>query len=149
MILYLDTSALVKKYFEEKNSAEVISAWKSSLGISTSAVAYAELLAAVYRKASETRANKSLFERVVSTFQEDWSSFIIVEVDNRLNETIHKVIANHGLRGFDAIHLASALAIGSAVTDNFFFVCYDERLAQAARAEGLDTLPSSAPGRSR
>jgi predicted nucleic acid-binding protein len=149
MILYLDTSALVKKYFEEKNSFEVISAWKSSLGISTSAVAYAELLAAVYCKASETRANKSLFERVVSTFQEDWSSFIIVEVDNRLNETIHKVIANHGLRGFDAIHLASALAIGSVVADNFLFACYDERLAQAARAEGLKTLPSSAPGRSR
>ena len=39
MILYLDTSALVKKYFEEINSSEVISAWKSSLGISTSAVA--------------------------------------------------------------------------------------------------------------
>jgi hypothetical protein len=29
---------------------------------------------------------------------------IIVEVDNRLNETIHKVIASHALRGFDAIH---------------------------------------------
>ena len=128
MILYLDTSALVKKYFEEKNSAEVISVWKSSLGISTSAVAYAELLAAVYRKASETQANKSLFESVVSSFQEDWSSFIIVEVDNRLNETIHKVIANHGLRGFDAIHLASALAIGSVVADNFIFACYDEKL---------------------
>ncbi len=149
MILYLDTSALVKKYFEEINSSEVISAWKSSLGISTSAVAYAELLAAVYRKASETRVKKSLFQNVVSTFQEDWSSFIIVEVDNRLNETIHKVIANHGLRSFDAIHLASALAIGTAVADNFLFACYDERLRQAARAEGLETLPSSAPDRSR
>ena len=30
MILYLDTSALVKKYFQEKNSSEVISAWKES-----------------------------------------------------------------------------------------------------------------------
>jgi predicted nucleic acid-binding protein len=149
MILYLDPSALVKKYFEEKNSPEVISAWKSSLGITTSAVAYAELLAAVYRKASETRVKKSLFESVVSTFQEDWSSFIIVEVDNRLNETIHKVIANHGLRGFDAIHLASALTIGSAVAENFIFACYDARLRRAARAEGLETLPSSAPGRSR
>ena len=149
MILYLDTSALVKKYFEDKNSSEVTSLWKSSLGICTSAVAYAELLAAVYRKASETRANKSLFESVVRTFQEDWSSFIIVEVDNRLNETIHKVIANHGLRGFDAIHLASALAIGSVVSDNFLFSCYDVRLARAARAEGLETLPASTPGRSR
>ena len=30
MILYLDTSALVKKYFEESNSSEVTSAWKSA-----------------------------------------------------------------------------------------------------------------------
>jgi predicted nucleic acid-binding protein len=143
MILYLDTSALAKKYFKERHSADVIAAWKSSLGIATSAVAYAELLAAVYRKASETRVKKSLFESVVSTFEQDWSSFIIIEVDNRLNETIHKVIASHGLRGFDAIHLASALTIGTAVADNFLFACYDERLRQAALAEGLETLSSS------
>jgi len=141
MILYLDTSALVKKYFKEKNSSEVISAWKLSLGIATSAVAYAELLAAVYRKASETRVKKPLIESVVNIFQEDWSSFIIVEVNHRLNETIHKVIGNHGLRGFDAIHLASALTIGSAVADNFVFACYDKRLKYAAQAEGLETLP--------
>jgi hypothetical protein len=45
--------------------------------------------------------------------------------------------------------LAAALVIGSAVADNFLFVCYDEKLGQTARAEGLETLPSSAPGRSR
>ena len=141
MILYLETSALVKKYFKEKNSSEVVSAWKSSLGIATSAVAYAELLAAVYRKAAETRGKKSLFKNFVRLFQEDWLSFIIVEVDNRLNETIHKVIANHGLRGFDAIHLASALTIGAALVDNFLFACYDEKLRLAAQAEDLETLP--------
>jgi uncharacterized protein len=140
MILYLDTSALVKKYFKEKNTAEVISAWKSSLGIATSAVAYAELLAAVYRKNNETRIKKSVFANVLRLFHEDWSTFIIVEVDNRMNETIHKIIADHGLRGFDAIHLASALTIGSAVADSFVFACYDERLKRAAQAEGLETL---------
>ena len=140
MILYLDTSALVKKYVKEKNTTDVISAWKSSLGIATSAVAYAELLAAVYRKTTETRIKNSVFENILKRFHEDWSSFIIVEVDNRLNETIHKVIASHGLRGFDAIHLASALTIGSAVADSFVFACYDERLQRAAQAEGLETL---------
>jgi predicted nucleic acid-binding protein len=140
MILYLDTSALVKRYFDEKHSSEVISAWKSSLGIATSAVAYAELLAAVYRKASLVRVDQAQVENVVALFLEDWSSFIIVEVDNRLNETIHKVIASYALRGFDAIHLASALVIGSAVSDEFFFACYDERLNHAARSEGLQTL---------
>jgi predicted nucleic acid-binding protein len=142
MILYLDTSALVKKYFDEKNSPEVITAWKSAWGIATSVVAYAELLAAVYRKAAEVRVNKARVERIVRLFEEDWSSFIIVEVDHRLNETVHKVIARHSLRGFDAIHLASAMAIGSAVADEFYFGCYDERLNQAARAEGLQMLSS-------
>jgi predicted nucleic acid-binding protein len=47
MILYLDTSALVKRYFEEKYSTEVIRAWESALAISTSAVAYAEGLKAM------------------------------------------------------------------------------------------------------
>jgi predicted nucleic acid-binding protein len=141
MILYLDTSALVKRYFEEKYSVEVITAWKSALAISTSAVAYAELVAAVYRKAAEVRVKKSLIQKIMGAFQEDWPSFIIVEVDNRLNETIHKVIANYNLRGFDAIHLASALAVGSAIADDFLFACYDERLRQAARAEGLNTMP--------
>jgi predicted nucleic acid-binding protein len=141
MILYLDTSALVKKYFEESYSSEVISAWKSALAISTSAVAYAELVAAVYRKGREARVKKFLIQKIMKAFREDWSSFIIVEVDNRLNEVIHKAIANHHLRGFDAIHLASALAVGSAISDDFLFVCYDERLRQAAQAEGLNTMP--------
>jgi predicted nucleic acid-binding protein len=141
MILYLDTSALVKRYFEETYSTEVIRAWESALAIGTSAVAYAELMAAVYRKATEAKVKKSLIQDILRAFQEDWSSFVIVEVDNRLNETIRKVIVGHKLRGFDAIHLASALTIGSAVADDFLFACYDERLRQAARAEGLNTMP--------
>jgi predicted nucleic acid-binding protein len=141
MILYLDTSALVKRYFEETYSTEVIRAWESALAIGTSAVAYAELMAAVYRKATEARVKKSLIQNILRAFQEDWSSFVIVEVDNRLNETIRKVIVGYKLRGFDAIHLASALTIGSAVSDDFLFACYDERLRQAAQAEGLNTMP--------
>jgi predicted nucleic acid-binding protein len=98
-------------------------------------------MAAVYRKATEARVKKSLIQNILRAFQEDWSSFVIVEVDYRLNETIRKVIVGYKLRGFDAIHLASALTIGSAVSDDFLFACYDERLRQAAQAEGLNTMP--------
>jgi predicted nucleic acid-binding protein len=55
MILYLDTSALVKKYVKEPGSSKVVSAWKKALCIATSAVTYAELLAAFYRKSREER----------------------------------------------------------------------------------------------
>jgi PIN domain nuclease of toxin-antitoxin system len=50
MILYLDTSALLKKYFKESGSSEVISEWKKADAIATSMVAYAETMAAVFRK---------------------------------------------------------------------------------------------------
>jgi predicted nucleic acid-binding protein len=64
-----------------------------------------------------------------------------VEVDNRLNETIHKVISNYGLRGFDAIHVSSAITTASAIRENFLFACFDERLSRAAQSEGIETLP--------
>jgi len=60
---------------------------------------------------------------------------------DRAQNSSHKVIANHSLRGFDAIHLALVLTIGSAGVDNFFFACYNKRLRHAAQAEGLETLP--------
>ncbi len=45
---------------------------------------------------------------------------------------LRPIVKRHGLRGADAVHLASALWQGS--TD---FACYDSRLAEAAAAEGL------------
>lgn len=48
--------------------------------------------------------------------------------------------ARHRLRGFDAIHLASALTVGVGVT----MVCWDRDLATAALAEGLTVLPPPA-----
>jgi predicted nucleic acid-binding protein len=141
MILYLDTSALVKKYVKEPGSSKVISAWKKALGIATSAVTYAEMLAAFHRKSREERIDPSVMEDLVAAFLKDWKSLIIVEVNDKLNELLPPLIDRHALRGFDAIHLASALILNSAVTDSFLFACYDERLLAAARAEALETLP--------
>ena len=45
MILYLDTSAFLKKYFREAGTDEIIARWKDATGIVTSSVAYAEALA--------------------------------------------------------------------------------------------------------
>jgi predicted nucleic acid-binding protein len=46
-------------------------------------------------------------------------------------------IAPATVRTLDAIHLATALAIGSALGS---FVTYDDRLAEAARALGLPVV---------
>jgi predicted nucleic acid-binding protein len=141
MILYLDTSALLKKYFKESGSAEVISEWKKADAIATSMVAYAETMAAVLRKKAETEVAPSLFKKILRDFGKDWESFLLVEVTSGLNEKIDKLVETYQLRGFDAIHLASALTIHQTNPGDFIFACYDHKLLQAAQLCGLQTLP--------
>jgi len=142
MILYLDTSALLKKYFNEVGSNEIITNWKAAEAIVISTVAYAETLAAIHRKKREMGSEKAMFEKILELFKRDWNSFIRVEVTDELNEWIDKMISRYPLRGFDAIHLASALIVHDRLPENFLFACYDNPLLQAAQMAGLQTLPA-------
>jgi len=145
MIAYLDTSALVKKYFQETFTDDIIGIWRQAEAIVTSAVAYAEAMAAFYRKNRENPVGAGRLARVIKTFQADWGSLIRVEVTNDLNPLIDDLVSRHGLRGFDAIHLASALIFGERAPEPLLFACFDEKLLQAALKEGLETFPGS-PG---
>ena len=142
MILYLDTSALVKRYFKASFSDEIMSCWKEAEGIVTSTVAYAETMACFYRKQREEGLEDELIKTITGVFHLDWDSFIRVDVTEDLNEHIHRTVHDHPLRGFDAIHLASALIVSEKLPDDFLFACFDRKLLRAAKAEGLETLPS-------
>ena len=141
MILYLDTSALVKRYFYEPYSEDVISKWKSATQIVTSFVAYAETMASMYRKKRNSGLAEPVIRKTADAFHQDWQSFIRVEVNDTLNEYIDRVVEKYPLRGFDAIHLASAIVIHERLPEDFVFACFDDRLAGAAQLEGLETFP--------
>ena len=141
MILYLDTSALLKKYFKEVGSNEIITNWREAKGIVTSTVAYAEALASIHRKKREIGFDNGMFGKILDLFKRDWNSFIRVEVTDELNEWIEKMVSRYPLRGFDAIHLASALIVHDRLPEKFLFACYDNKLLQAAQMAGLKTLP--------
>jgi predicted nucleic acid-binding protein len=141
MIVYFDTSALVKKYFMETGSAHVISMWKKADGVVTSSVAYAETMAAFHRKYREAKLPKSSFTVLVESFKRDWASFHRVELTDDLNEFIDKLVRYYPLRGFDAIHLASALVVHQKLEEDFLFLCFDEQLLRFAKKEGLNTSP--------
>jgi predicted nucleic acid-binding protein len=141
MILYLDTSALLKRYFKEPYSDDVIARWKTATEIVTSSVAYAETMASFQRKKREASPGGEVFRKVVDAFRSDWQSFIRVEVTDDLNEYIDRAVAKHPLRGSDAIHLASALAVHEKIPEDFLFACFDHNLSQAAQMEGLEIFP--------
>jgi predicted nucleic acid-binding protein len=148
MILYLDTSALMKRYFEEAYTGKLLTLWKEADQIVTSSVAYAEAIATVYRKKREVRLSSRVFNKLVNSLHLDWEAFIRVECNDDLNETIHKVVAKHPLRGFDAIHLASAIVTHEKINDVFLFACFDPKLLDSARKEGLSTFPTPSSLRS-
>jgi len=76
VILYLDTSALVKRYFKEPYSDQVIAKWQEATEIVTSSVAYAETLAAIYRKKRESALKDNLVKEIADALRADWNSFI-------------------------------------------------------------------------
>lgn len=136
MILYCDTSALIKRYVEEDGTEEIDKLWQSSNFIASSIVSYAETVATFRRKWREGIFSDRAFKETVDKFREDYSSLILVPVTNELNSTIEMLLERYPLKGFDAIHLASALIFKKSGF-NLFFACFDRILNKAAENEGL------------
>lgn len=139
MILYLDTSALVKRYFEEPYSNEVAEHWEEASEIATSSVAYAEALASFHRKSREAAFDSEILESISRNLRADWQTLIRIQVTDELNDYIDKALAAHTLRGFDAIHLASAMILHEKFRESLLFIGFDQRLVQAAKSEGMNT----------
>lgn len=135
MILYLDTSALVKLYVEEDGTDVSSSAVERASRVVTSRVTYAEARAAFARARRERVLTASMLRTVVERLDADWASYDAVEVTEPLVRRAGILAEKRGLRGFDSIHLASALEALRGVSGTF--LCWDERLARAARAERL------------
>ena len=141
MILYLDSSALLKRYFEEDGSGDVLALWIRAVALATSEVAYAECLASIHRKGRESGLKSRIVGEILSSFKQDWASILRVEVSPELEDTIDELAARHPLRGFDLIHLSSALTLRERHPEEFLFAAFDERLLAAAQREGLTTFP--------
>lgn len=138
MILYLDTSSLVKLYVEEEESSRVADLVRSSKVAGTSLVAYAEARAAFARRFRENAFTPREYKRLTSSFDEDWDNYLIVSVTKGLVRQAGDLSEKHGLRGFDAIHLSSAVTLRKELSARIVFSCFDEKLQIASRAEELD-----------
>ena len=138
MILYLDTSSLIKLYLDEDHS-DLVHQWADQAEVlCTSRVAYPEAVAAMARRWRQGDLDDEAFDAARQTLADDWPGFGAVDLNE---EAAAELAARLALRGFDAIHLAAAveIAAGSGVVPAFF-TSFDEQLNRAARAEGLAAL---------
>ena len=124
-LTHADASALVKLVVEEPESRAMNRWFVESTRVTTSRVGLIETLRACARRDHDPAHREQLVRDVE-----------VIE----LNPAISIVAASLQpaiLRTLDAIHVASALALGAELDA---FVTYDDRMAEAARAIGLPVV---------
>jgi predicted nucleic acid-binding protein len=137
MIVYLDTSSLVKLYVEEIDSEKIRDVARNAAAISTARIAYAEARSAFARKQKEDGFSLNVLRKIVEDLNRDWESYFVIEITDGLIRFAGDIAERYLLRGFDAIHLASAVHLKNKINSEVYFSSYDTRLNQSAEKEGM------------
>jgi len=140
VIVYLDTSALVKLYVEEAGSAAIATCVERATAVTTARVTYAEARAAFARYRREGGLTPAGLRQVVRDLDVEWGAYDVVEVHDPLVRRAGALAERHALRGYDAIQLAAALEVRGAGAD-LEFASFDGRLNHAASRERLRLTP--------
>ena len=142
MIVYLDASALVKRYVAESGSAQVAALIGEAQAIGTGVITRAEVAAALARSARMGLVTPESGLKALSAFNADWEHLIRLQLGEALVARAASLAWEHGLRGYDAVHLAAALGWRETLDEAITVATYDRELWRGAQASGLAPWPA-------
>lgn len=145
MILFLDTSALVKLYVAEAGSAALRHRIRRASALAASVLAYPEARATFARLRRSGLTTDRQHERRLLRFERDWESFMRVDCALEVARLAGNLAEVYALRGFDAVHLASATWLKDRAAEPVSFGVYDVRLHTAAAVIGFTVYPKRLP----
>jgi predicted nucleic acid-binding protein len=140
MILYLDTSALVKAYITEEFSLEVLTAIKKAKIVASHNLAYVEAQATFARIRREKKLTEKEYAQVKSFFIEDWKNYLKIETTESLLRHASELAEAFSLRAYDSVHLAGADKLAKQTKKTILFGCFDNQLNKAAHILGLELI---------
>lgn len=143
MILYCDTSALVKLYVREDFSDAMRALAKSASVIAVCRIAWAEAMAALARRLRENPVDAKAIEAIRARLRADWPRYAILEITQPLVELAAEYADTFALRGYDSVQLAAARGLQEAANEELHFACFDARLQKSAKVLGMLTLTAS------
>ena len=141
MIVYADTSALVKLFVREEGAGETREMLSGVQVIGTGVLTRAELVAALARGVRRGYLGVGEAEEAVRRLGEVWGSWVRVVVDEGVVRRAGDLAWRHGLRGYDAVHLAAALMWQEGIGYPVVLATFDRELWGAAREEGMEVWP--------
>ena len=135
-MLFVDTSALVKRYLAEDGRDDVLAQMEGDPDWAISAVARTEAELTLCHAGFD---EDSLAE-LLSALARDWARMLVVPVDVTCLAQASRIGCEQRIRTLDAIHLAAADRLPRPVS----YLTFDARQAAVATALGLDVLPHQA-----
>ena len=140
MILFLDTSALVKLYIVEDGSEVTHREARQAEMVAVSRIAWAEFHAALARRARMVPADEPALDEARNALASQWPDFVVLDVSQRIVELAGAHADLYALRAYDAVQLATAGRLVDQGEKPVKFACFDRRLNKAAAALGMDCL---------
>lgn len=132
MITYVDTSTLIKLLIDEAGTVEAAMIWDEADSLVTFRVAHVEARAALAAAERRRRISADGLRDALEGLEVVWSQLSVLELDEVLMRLAGDLAEAHGLRGYDALHLAAAHLVGAEV-----FSSADRHLCEAASASGF------------
>ena len=143
MILYLDTSALVKRYVREAGTDEVIALVENSASVGSTSLTRVEMAAALEKTVRLGWIKRKAALRAWQDFLGHWSSFTRLNISSSTIDRASTLAWEYSLRGYDAMHLASALLWQETLDTQITMATFDRDLWQASKKAGLAVCPEN------
>jgi Predicted nucleic acid-binding protein, contains PIN domain len=142
MILYFDTSALVKGYVQEEGSKEVIALMDEVDNLFGSVVlTQVEMAAAIQRAVRVIGSSSEIASAAWQDFLDDWPSFTRLAISPMTIERASVAAWTYGLRGYDSLHLAAALLWQETLGVQIALATFDHELWLAGQKVGMLSWP--------
>jgi len=143
LIVYWDTSALIKLYVQEVGTADVDQLIKQADLSGTALICHVEIAATLAKLVRMKSLRQKIAHIAFQDFLSDWPTLIRTQINQPLLTQASTFAWAHGLRGYDAIHLASAYTWQSLLGETITFATYDRPLWGAAQTLGMAIFPST------
>lgn len=141
MILYLDSSALAKRYLSEEGSTEVERLVVEAELIGTSIITRVEIAAALARARRQQLLDAATAAQLRASFAAHWGSLLRLGLIESTVERADSLAWDQNLRDYDAVHLATAMLWHELIAEPPLLATYDRELWRAAQAVGLEAWP--------
>src|ERR1700722_14981961 len=139
-LVYFDSSALVKLVLEEPGTQLAAELWDACDGALSSRLAYPEVRAVLAASARNHELDADELLDAERAWEEFWGATRKVELTADVEQNAGRLARSPALRGADAVHLASALAIAD---DDLIVAVWDRRLHGGVLASGIRVAPGS------